>query len=83
MTQICHRLWTLAREPEGPLVRYLDIFAESLDGEGFKQPLIGRQIRIAADFSRWLQSQVIPVECKRGLMAAYRFAPKIWDPASP
>ena len=62
MTQIWHRLWTLAREPEGPLVRYLDFFAESLDAEGFKPPLIGRQIRIAADFSRWLQFQAIPVE---------------------
>jgi integrase/recombinase XerD len=62
MMQICHRLWTLAREPEGPLVRYLDPFAESLEAEGFKRLLIGRQIRIAADFSRWLQSQAIPVE---------------------
>jgi len=60
--QVCHRLWTLAREPEGPLVRYLDPFAESLDAEGFKRLLIGRQIRIAADFSLWLQSQAIPVE---------------------
>src|SRR5271165_6295702 len=62
MMQVCHRLWTLAREPEGPLVRYLDPFAESLDAEGFKRLLIGRQIRIAADFSLWLQSQAIPVE---------------------
>jgi len=62
MTQICHRLWTLAREPEGPLVLYLDAFAVSLDGDGFKQLHIGRQIRIVADFSRWLQSEAIPVE---------------------
>jgi hypothetical protein len=62
MMQICHRLWTLAWEHEGPLVRYLDSFAGSLDSEGFKRLLIGRQIRIAADFSRWLQSQAIPVE---------------------
>ena len=26
MFQICDRLWTLARVPEGPLVRYLNSF---------------------------------------------------------
>ena len=62
MFQICDRLWTLARVPEGPLVRYLDSFVESLDAEGFKRPSIGQQIRVVTDFSRWLQSQSIPVE---------------------
>ena len=62
MFQICGRLWTLARVPEGPLVRYLDSFVESLDAEGFKRPSIGQQIRVVTDFSRWLQSQSIPVE---------------------
>jgi site-specific recombinase XerD len=62
MFQICDRLWTLAWVPEGPLVRYLDSFVESLDVEGFKRPSIGQQIRVVADFSRWLQSQAIPVE---------------------
>jgi integrase/recombinase XerD len=62
MTQIRHRLWTLAREPEGPLAWYLDSFAESLDAAGFKSILISRQIRIAADFSAWLESQAIHAE---------------------
>ena len=62
MTQIRHRLWTLAREPEGPLAWYLDSFAESLDAAGFKPLLISRQIRIAADFSAWLASHAIHAE---------------------
>ena len=62
MTQIRHRLWTLAREPEGPLACYLDSFAESLNAAGFKPLLISRQIRIAADFSAWLESQAIHAE---------------------
>jgi integrase/recombinase XerD len=40
----------------------LDSFAEFLDAEGFKRLHISRQIRVAADFSRWLQSQAIPDE---------------------
>ena len=62
MNQLCGRLWVLAREPEGPLVPYLDTFAKSLDAAGFKRHLLGRQIRVIAHFSRWLQSEEIAVE---------------------
>ncbi len=56
MNQVVERLWVLLHEPEGPLVPYLDSFAKSLDEQGFKRPLIGRQIRVAANFSKWLQA---------------------------
>lgn len=62
MDQVGGKLWVLAREPEGPLVAYLDSFAEWLDSEGFKRHLIGRQIRVVAYFSRWLESKEIGVE---------------------
>lgn len=56
MGQVGERLWVLLHEPEGPLVAYLDAFASHLDAQGFKRHLLGRQIRQAAKFSRWLQS---------------------------
>jgi hypothetical protein len=62
MIQVSDRLWTLAREPAGPLVRYLDPFAASLAAEGFKRMCIDQKIRLVAGFSRWLQSEGIPVE---------------------
>ena len=48
MNQVIERLWVLLQEPEGPLVPYLDAFARSLDEQGFKRHLLGRQIRVAA-----------------------------------
>lgn len=57
MNQVVERLWVLLHEPEGPLAPYLDSFASSLDEQGFKRPLLGRQIRVAANFSKWLQAE--------------------------
>src|ERR1700683_1393996 len=56
------RLWTLAREPEGPLAAYLDPFARLLDGQGFERRGLGQQIRAAARFSRWLQSHQVAAD---------------------
>ena len=39
-----NRLWTLAREPDGPLAAYLDAFARQLDEHGFQRPGLGQQI---------------------------------------
>ncbi len=55
-------VWTLAREPEGPLAAYLDQFAELLDGQGFERHGLGQQIRAAARFSRWLQLREVSAE---------------------
>ena len=62
MSQVSDRLWVLRHEPEGPLVPYLDAFAQSLDEQGFKRHLIGRQIRVAANLSRWLQDEEVAVQ---------------------
>jgi integrase/recombinase XerD len=51
------RLWSLAREPKGPLAAYLDSFARLLVEQGFRQQHLGPRIRVAADFSRWLQAR--------------------------
>ena len=56
------RVWTLAREPEGPLAAYLDQFAELLDGQGFERQGLGQQVRAAAGFSRWLQLHEVSAE---------------------
>ncbi len=56
------RQWALLREPEGPLVPYLDSFATSLIEQGFKQHLIGRQVRIVAYFSQWLMTRNLSAE---------------------
>src|ERR1700677_2125053 len=62
MKQNGERLWALAQEPEGPLAAYLDLFARQLDGQGFERCGLGQQIRAAARFSRWLQTEDISAE---------------------
>jgi len=54
MNQENECLWVLLHEPKGPLIPYLDAFAQSLIEQGFKTHLIGRQIRVASYFSQWL-----------------------------
>jgi site-specific recombinase XerD len=44
------------------LTPYLDAFANHLDAQGYKRHLLGRQIRVVAYFSRWLEVKQIPVE---------------------
>lgn len=62
MEQVIERLWALRHEPEGPLVPYLDVFASLLDEQGFKRRVVGPQIRLVANFSRWLQAKQIAAE---------------------
>ncbi len=62
MNQVVERLWVLLHEPEGPLVPYLDLFARSLDEQGFKRRIIRRQIRVAANFSKWLEAEDIAAQ---------------------
>lgn len=59
MEHVVDRLWVLRREPEGPLASYLDVFASFLAEQGFKRHLLGQQIRVAANFSKWLQGKGI------------------------
>lgn len=62
MNQVAEKLWVLRYEPEGPLVPFLDAFAWSLDEQGFKRHLIGRQIRVAANFSQWLLAEEVAAQ---------------------
>lgn len=62
MEQVVEKRWVLLREPEGPLVPYLDLFARRLEEQGFKRKHLGPQIREAASFSKWLQSEKVAVE---------------------
>jgi site-specific recombinase XerD len=62
MKQVVERLWVLLHEPEGPLVPYLDSFTSSLDEQGFKRRIIHRQIRVAANFSKWLQAEEVTAQ---------------------
>jgi integrase/recombinase XerD len=61
-----NRLWALRDEPVGPLTPYLDDFANHLDAQGYKRHLLGRQIRVVAYFSRWLEVEQIPAEAITG-----------------
>lgn len=47
----------LSRAPEGPLVTYLDSFADSLSTQGYALRSIHRQVLLAAHFSRWLKQE--------------------------
>ena len=62
MQPVNDRLWALRDEPAAPLAPYLDTFANHLIAQGFKRHLVGRQIRVVAAFSRWLEAQLIPAE---------------------
>ena len=62
MQSVNERLWVLRDEPVGPLTQYLDAFANHLDAQGYKRHLLGRQIRVVAHFSRWLDEERLPAE---------------------
>jgi site-specific recombinase XerD len=44
------------------LVPYLDSFARHLDEQGFKRRLISRQIRVTANFSKWLETEEVAAQ---------------------
>jgi len=62
MNKVVEGVWALLREPEGPLVPYLDSFAKSLEEQGFKQRVIGQKLRVAASFSKWLQDEGVAAQ---------------------
>ena len=54
MKCIINKEVVLSRAPEGPLVAYLDSFAESANAQGYARYSIHRRVFLAACFSRWL-----------------------------
>lgn len=59
MEQSSEKLWSLRRPPQGPLVPYLDAYARRLCEQGFQRRTIAPQIRVVANFSRWLKANHI------------------------
>jgi hypothetical protein len=62
MNKVDDRFWVLRHEPEDPLVPFLDAFTQSLEEQGFKKHLIGRQILVTAKFSQWLQTEGVTAQ---------------------
>lgn len=62
MKTVVGRLWALRDEPVGPLTCHLDEFANHLDAQGYKRHLLGRQIRVVAYLSCWLQAEGFSAE---------------------
>ena len=57
-----HRV-ALAQAPEGPLATWLEGFADAAGRVGYARSSIGRRIRLAAGFSRWLGQEGIDLSC--------------------
>ena len=51
---------TLQRMHEGPLGPYMDSYAADMHQQGYATPTGKSQIRLAADFSRWLAKHRLP-----------------------
>lgn len=62
MNQYSHAVWTLKQNLVGPLIRYLDAFATHLESLGFCRQYIGSQLRVVANFSRWLKTRKITIK---------------------
>jgi integrase/recombinase XerD len=50
---------TLQRMREGPLGPYVDSYAADMQQQGYASPTAEAQIRLVADFSRWLAKRQI------------------------
>lgn len=53
---------TFLRQAEGPLVPYIDVFAELLRERGYRRQSARLQIRLIGDFSRWLEQKRISLQ---------------------
>jgi len=60
MEQFFNDSRTLSQLRDGPIEAYLNAFAEQLRNEGFTHDWACHQIRVAADFSRWLRLNRVP-----------------------
>lgn len=53
----------LSQAPEGPLAIWLGGFADAASRQGYARASICLRIRVAADFSRWLEQEGIGLNC--------------------
>ncbi|MGF6547179.1 integrase/recombinase XerD [Paraburkholderia youngii] len=61
MKCVVHDQAVLSRPPEGPLAAHIASFARSLSEQGYAASSLHLQVRIAADFSRWLEQSGIAI----------------------
>ena len=63
MKHVINRQVVLSQVPEGPLVPWLEGFADTASRQGYTRSSIGRRIRLAAGFSRWLGQEEVDLSC--------------------
>ena len=63
MRHVINHQVVLSQAPEGPLATWLDGFADAASRQGYTRSSIGRRIRLAAGFSRWLGQEGIELSC--------------------
>ena len=63
MRHVINHQVVLSQAPEGPLAPWLDGFADAASRQGYTRSSIGRRIRLAAGFSRWLGQEGIDLSC--------------------
>lgn len=56
------KLLSLLKTPTGPLACHLDAFARELSELGFRRPSRAPQIRLVANFSRWLKANGVGLD---------------------
>ncbi len=61
---VCDRI-VLSKAPSGPLVAYIDIFAEFLAAQGYSLSSVHRQVFLSSEFSRWLEQKGVKLRSIR------------------
>ena len=61
MKCVINKQVVLSRPPEGPLAAHMVLFAKSVSEQGYSLGSLGKHVRIAACFSRWLKQKGIGV----------------------
>ena len=63
MRYVVNQQVVLSQAPEGPLATWIEGFADAASRQGYARSSIGRRIRLAAGFSRWLGQEGIDLSC--------------------
>ncbi|MCY4590858.1 MAG: site-specific integrase [Alphaproteobacteria bacterium] len=63
MRHVVNHQVVLSQAPEGPLAPWIEGYADAASRQGYALSSIGRRIRLAAGFSRWLGQEGIDLSC--------------------
>ena len=80
MRHVINHQVVLSQAPEGPLATWLDRFADAASRQGYTRSSIGRRIRLAAGFSRWLGQIYLEATLAMKERALARTTPPIGKP---